>query len=364
MSSWAKRDLNAAGQHRSSWLDKIPGYAGYRNKESRRDDDKRLRESLAAEYNQLAGRLTAVQGDLARGGKLSEIGTIEQLERALRLFVDRLRTASYGYAGLFSDHPVEERALDQLQAFDRALGDGVDQVRAGVEALESAARGGDLAGPEGQLRDAIDDLNRRFDLRGQVLESGQPQQAASLDSVFGSAQAHVAGDLHFGDAVAIAGANYASSGLMEFHDGDDAWRQYLLRGDQGEKWLHVPPTTAQPMALLDRAAETPGEGPQVTVGGTAYAQTAAGTALADVAGESGRQTGRTVHYRRFASGAPASPRLRLEQASRVLGGGAQGMLLFAYDWGAERQTLVGRTLDPLEVKVFPRAGGGPANVGS
>lgn len=348
MSSWAKRDLNAAGQHRSSWLDKIPGYAGYRNKESRRDDDKRLRESLAAEYNQLAGRLTAVQGDLARGGKLAEIGNIERLERALRLFVDRLRTASYGYAGLFSDHPVEERALEQLQAFDRALGDGVDRVRAGVEALESAARGGgDLAAPEGQLRDAIDDLNRRFDLRGQVLESGQPQQAAGLDTVFGSAQPHVAGDLHFGDAVAIAGANYASSGLMEFHDGDTAWRQYLLRGEAGEKWLHVPPTTAQPMALLDRSAETPGEGPQVTVGGAAYTQTAAGTALADVAGESGRQTGRTVQYRRFASGE-----------------GAQAMLLFTYDWGAERQTLVGRTLDPLEVKVFPRAGGGPANVGS
>jgi hypothetical protein len=40
------------------------------------------------------------------------------------------------------------------------------------------------------------------------------------------------------------------------------------------------------------------------------------------------------------------------------------MLLYTYDWGAERQTLVGRALDPLEVKVFPRAGGGPANVGS
>src|SRR5215212_5078911 len=108
MSSWARQGGTGGqgGQTRvASLLNKIPGYSGYRNKESRRDEDRRLREELAREYGQIAQRL-------------AEIGNVERVERALRRFTDRLRTATYGYGGLFSDRSIDERALDQLQAFD------------------------------------------------------------------------------------------------------------------------------------------------------------------------------------------------------------------------------------------------------
>ena len=158
MSSWASRDVGSGGQGRvASWLGKVPGYSGYKNKETRRDEDKRVREELAREYGQYAQRLTDLQGELVRSHRLTDIGTTERLERSLRLFADRVRVATYGYGGLFSDRSIDERALDQLQAFDRALGDGLDEVRSGVEALESAGRdGGDLAGPARQLQATID----------------------------------------------------------------------------------------------------------------------------------------------------------------------------------------------------------------
>lgn len=340
MSGWAKRDLQAPGEERvSSWLGRVPGYSGYKRKEARRDEDKRVREELAREYGEYARRLAALQGELARARRVTEIAAIERLERALRLFADRLRTATYGYGALFSDRVVDERALDQLQAFDRALGDGLAEVGTGVAALEGAVSGGDLTGPARQLQTTIDALSRRFDARGQVVQTGQAQEGPAVAALFaapGERQAHVASDLHFGDAVSISGADYLVQGRMEFHAGDDAWRQYLLRDVETERWLHVPPDTGEPMALLAVAASPPAEGEQVTLDGTTYRQAGAGEAAAEVVGEGGQATGRRARYRRY--------------------GGPAGALLFIYDWGGgERQALAGRALDPLEVNVYPKA---------
>ena len=50
MSSWARQGGTGAQGRVTSLLNKIPGYSGYKNKESRRDEDKRVREELAREY--------------------------------------------------------------------------------------------------------------------------------------------------------------------------------------------------------------------------------------------------------------------------------------------------------------------------
>ena len=340
MSSWAKHEAGPVGEGRvASWLAKVPGYSGYKRKESRRDEDKRVRDELAREYAQYTQRLANLQGELVRARRIAEINTIERLEHALRLFTDRLRTATYGYGGLFSERSIDERALDQLAAFDRSLGDGLDELRGGLDALEGSVRaGGDLAGPARQVQQTIDGLSRRFDLRGQVVETGQAQEGAAIEALFTpreSEVAHVASDLHFGDAVSIGGTDYLVEGRMEFHAGDSAWRQYLLRGADPEGWLHVPPSTREPMALLQRVADAPGDGPSLTVDGKTLSQAAEGRATAEVVGEAGTQTGRSVQYRRYSGD-----------------GGAIG---FSYDWGGERQLLIGRTLDPLEINVYPKA---------
>jgi len=342
MSSWAKRDTSSTGRGGvASLLDKIPGYSGYRAKESRRDEDKRLREELARQYDGLAQRLSELGGDLARARRYKEIAEVERLERSLRRFVDRLRVATYGYDGLFSDRSIDERALDQIQAFDRALGDGLDELGTAVGALEGVIGGGDLAAPLRQVEGQIDALNRRFDLRGQVIESGQPQEGPEVAALFRASedapQPHVADDLHFGDAVSISGADYLVHGRMEFHEqgGDAAWRQFLLRDVGVDSWLHVPPSSDEPLALLQPSSERAGDGERITVAGKEYTRVAAGEATAEIIGEAGRQAGRTVNFRRY------------------VGGG--GEILFAYDWGGEHQILAGRTLDPLEIEVFPKA---------
>lgn len=337
MSAWAKQGGGSSEKHGPGILNMIPGYSGYRAKEARRDEDKRVRLELARQYGQIAQRMTDVQGELVRAQRFAEIGNVEQLEKSLRLFTDRLSTATYGYGGLFSDRSIDEKALDQISAFDRALGDGIDELKQGVESLSSAILGGGDVGKEiRNVRTQIDNLNRRFELRGQAIESGQPVGDTAvgdlLAGVGAGEQAHVASDIHFGDAVSISGTDYIVRGRMEFHDGPLAWRQYLLRDGNTDRWLHVPPSTAQPMALLAPTTEVPGDGAVATIGGVGYSQDAAGTASAEVIGESGKATGRQAQYRRYFAN--------------------DGGLLFAYDWGGEKQTFAGRTLDPLEIQVY------------
>lgn len=336
MSSWASGGGGEQKKGGIGILNIIPGYSGYRAKESRRDEDKRVRLELARHYDLVAQRLTDVQGELVRSQRFAEIGNVERLERALRLFTDRLRTATYGYGGLFSDRPVEEKALDQIAAFDRALGDNVDELMQSVDAIAAAAVSGqNLPQAVRVTQGMIDGLNRRFDLRSEAINTGQPVAGGDLADVFRSPtseQAHTTSDLHFGDAVSISGSDYLVKGRMEFHGGGNAWRQYLLRDQDSDHWLHVPPSTAQPMALLTATNDVPGDGQQVTIGGTTYTQSAAGNATAEVIGEAGRQDNRQVAFRRF--------------------DGDAGAVVYAYDWGGERQTLAGRTLDQLEVKVY------------
>lgn len=339
MAAWADRELTAELKHSgSSWLEKIPGYRGYRDKESRRDEDRRVREALSTGYMALAQRSTLAQGSLARSGRLSEIGGVERLERSLRLFADRLRTASYGYGGLFSDRPIDSRTLDQLRQFDEGLSDGLDQLEPHVKRLETAT----LPPPElsTTLTEAtalVDALHRRFDLRGQVIERGEPATGNAVSELFAAApqaQPHVADDLHFGDAVSIAATDYAIEGRMEFHADKWAWRQYLLRDGEREAWLHVPPSTSEPMALLASTAAPDGDSPP-SVSGVAYELSDSGDATAEVVGLRGREAARKLRYWRYQS----SDRL---------------LAFFSYDWGTERQGLAGRSLDPLEVTVFPR----------
>lgn len=337
MSGWAKNAPSAGGGRGPGILEKIPGYSGYRAKEGRRDEDKQVRLELARGYDQIAQRLADLQGELVRASRFAEIGNVERVEKALRLFTDRLRTATYGYGGLFSARSIDERALDQIAAFDRALGDGTDELRASVEALAGAiGSGDDLPGKIRATQGQIDTLNRRFELRGQAVESGEALPQSAVGDLFTgpqSEEAHVADDLHFGDAVTISGTDYLVQGRMEFHGAGTAWWQYLLRDNAAESWLHVPPTTAEPMALLHVAGEVATTGDTVTLDGVQYTAAASGSATAEVIGEAGKQAGRQVQFRRYT--------------------GAAGALLFTYDWsGGERQTLVGHTLDTLEVKVY------------
>lgn len=89
----------------------LPGISGYVNKELRRDADKRLRELIAGHITEQKQQLFALQKQLLSSGGLRWLDDVDQNIQKLQTLADRIRTASYGYAGLFDAVKIGEEQL-------------------------------------------------------------------------------------------------------------------------------------------------------------------------------------------------------------------------------------------------------------
>jgi hypothetical protein len=121
----------------------IPGFKGYMEKEWRRDADKLLREHVANLLDEQRRRMTELQQQLVAGGKLLLLDDLGRAETKLNALIDRVRTASYGYAGVFDAVKVDEAELEALYAFDNSLiaeagkiGEAIGSVEAAMDSEE------------------------------------------------------------------------------------------------------------------------------------------------------------------------------------------------------------------------------------
>jgi len=131
---------------------KVPGYKGYKEKEMRREADKLLREQLARQFEEQRRRIPDLQKQLISSGQIGFLDDLESGVMKLQILIDRLKTASYGYAGFFDAIKVKEEQLDALHEFDNALMDEVPKVTAGINSVSEA-----IAAKEGTA-EAITDL--------------------------------------------------------------------------------------------------------------------------------------------------------------------------------------------------------------
>jgi hypothetical protein len=146
----------------------VPGFNGYVKRENRRAADKLIREAVANRYEELWKRLSNVQSELVSAGKLEYVDDIEKAAIQLRTFIDKIRTAARGYAGVFDAVKINEKELEQLYAFDLAffdvaseIGRGIDHVEASVNdegALPASIRNVTALG-----RQTVETFNRRLE---------------------------------------------------------------------------------------------------------------------------------------------------------------------------------------------------------
>ena len=66
-------------------LHRVPGYTGYRDKENRRDEDKRIREAIANEITAQVDQLNQYNADLSAARELSHLSRMESLIGQVRL---------------------------------------------------------------------------------------------------------------------------------------------------------------------------------------------------------------------------------------------------------------------------------------
>ena len=132
-------------------IGKIPGFKGYIQKNTRRDSDKLLREMIAREFEMQYQRISGVQRALISAGEVGAVGELENAAIKLRQFIDRVRTASYGYAGVFDAIKIKEAELDNVYRFDAILLDKGNEVARAIDNVEASI------GTDGQ-RAAINNL--------------------------------------------------------------------------------------------------------------------------------------------------------------------------------------------------------------
>ena len=122
----------------SKLLSHVPGFHGYMEKETRRDADKLIRDTLATKLDQQQRRITGLQSDLIDGGGLDFVDDVEGAAVKLRTFINRVQTAPRGYSGLFDPVHVREEQLDQLYNFDAQLFGEVDRVSSAIDGVYAA----------------------------------------------------------------------------------------------------------------------------------------------------------------------------------------------------------------------------------
>jgi hypothetical protein len=173
----------------------LPGIGGYIDKELRRDADKRVREGLARTLEQSKAELLEIQNRLLSGGGLLHMDELDRAIVKLQTLIDRIKTAAYGYAGLFDAVRIKEDALDALHRFDVAMVGEVGQLNEAITALSNAvADNNNIAPVISRVTKVVGDLNLLYDKRKDAIASPELLEQADYAPPADAAQGATSGD--------------------------------------------------------------------------------------------------------------------------------------------------------------------------
>lgn len=167
-------DLYERVSEERTWIEKIagkiPGYKGYKEREMRRESDKLLRNMLATQLSLQLQRIDDVQKQLISAGRLEYLDEMGNAATRLQTFIDRVRHATYGYAGLFDTIRIQEEELDRLYDFDNQLLGYPERLATAINAVETAIPSGEgLAEAVRAVLSITGEANRTFDEREHVI---------------------------------------------------------------------------------------------------------------------------------------------------------------------------------------------------
>jgi hypothetical protein len=148
---------------------KIPGYKGYKEKELRREADKLLRDHIVNQLRTVKTQLDGLQQDLIGAGKFDLLDETGSAATQIQTFIDRVRTAAYGYGGLFDAVKVKEDDLDRVYEFDSALLGYADRIENAISNARAGVEGEDARSLILMVRDLAREANTTFDERQDVL---------------------------------------------------------------------------------------------------------------------------------------------------------------------------------------------------
>jgi hypothetical protein len=165
-------DLRQTISDHEGWFEsitgKIPLYKGYKEKEQRREADALLRDHLAKQFAEQLGRAEDVASQMLTGPGLMQLDEMGKGNTRLQTFIDKIKTAAQGYAGLFDAVKVKEDELDTLYEFDYSILLKVDEIAEAIDSLQAALDEGDdskIAPSVRRYVKTVSDTSSLFDKR-------------------------------------------------------------------------------------------------------------------------------------------------------------------------------------------------------
>jgi hypothetical protein len=107
------------------WLDRltiaIPGYGGYQDRADRRAADRALRDAIAARLGGVRVGLERLIHACVDRGALTEVNSLERVERHPDHLIQRVRSAGSGTDAFYGAGTLDSSKVDTLHALDLAL---------------------------------------------------------------------------------------------------------------------------------------------------------------------------------------------------------------------------------------------------
>ena len=147
----------------------LSGFVGYLDRENRREADKLLRATIASRYEQQWGRISTIQRQMIEAGNLEQVDQLEAAAIKLRTFIDRVKVASYGYAGFFDAVRINETELQKLYSYDLQLLEDVNSISSAVDNVEASMGSDGLPAAMRHLTTLAQDVIDAYDRRDEVL---------------------------------------------------------------------------------------------------------------------------------------------------------------------------------------------------
>jgi hypothetical protein len=130
-------------QRTDNWIDKIakliPGYAGYKAKEERRDTDRALRQVIVTRLDDRRMIVDRVIAECSRQMKFDALEPLEALRRRLQLLSDMVRYAPAGYSGFFDTFEVKQADLELIYGHDLRVREEVENLGSLIASLDSTS---------------------------------------------------------------------------------------------------------------------------------------------------------------------------------------------------------------------------------
>lgn len=151
----------------------IPGYRGYKEKETRRETDILVRRKVASLLSEARDMLNSpMSPEKARRLAYDPEArfAFENLRAELDRAAQRIDKAVAGYAGLFDAVKVREDKLDAVLDHDLSLIEKAERVKASMSELVGKEVGSEeWRAKLGEIRSAVSEIDRLIDERTNIL---------------------------------------------------------------------------------------------------------------------------------------------------------------------------------------------------